>query len=497
MVSLSVKPQRLQMLQTKKALLGAVDSSWSQNWLKSTIIKEGSFTSTSALAEAIKATALAGPTPITEPEMVVVLPHSLYTLARIEIPSDTPQSSYQSYLKGQFHAKFPQTDGYILEHFVKQFEKQTFGFIFGFPKESIRMLEEALITLEYKLTAIVPEHLVYYVLFERALRVDKQENILYVSYEHEIVEGFLFDTFGPIADVAPWRVDEVKPTELESVLERKVHDYALKGIKLNRLVLAGADTEKIRQDTFTKNVGVWMNPLKRIVPNFYREYLDMIQGKTEGATLFPVLALSDVFGAFVCDKDGKVFHTRAKSHQKKTLFTQPITHSQQPITMATTRESRGFRIPKELILFIVIFAVTFGLFFVIAKGRGGGVTLPFVAGPTQTPTPEPTVAPPTPTPTVEVDRKTVKVRVLNGTGVAGQANGVKSILESKGYIGVTTGNADTYNYTQSVVQTKKEKAFLEGVILEDIKASIASAQTSELEASDSADVVIIIGKDVK
>ena len=481
-------------------MLGSMESVWAEKRSSKKLIDKGSFTTVELLASTIKEVMSCAVKPINDTEVTFVLHHSMYVLFRVEIPLETDKTAYHVFLKEQFIAKYPQNlDEFNLEMFVKEFENKKYGFVYAFPKKELTTIAHALDLLDLKLVAIVPEHLAYYTLFERALRLDKHEHILYAQYENETLEGYYFDTFGPLAEVPPWTLEDVKWVDLEATLNRKTNEYATKVAKLNRLVISGKDSDKIRQDTFTKNVGVWTNPLKRIIPNFYQEYITLIQGKVETDTIFPVLSYSDVFGCFICIQDSKTFpYSKSGSRQKTAVFQQPITHLSNDIPMTTTKETRGFRFPKEIVLFIVIFLVTFGIFYFVANGKGeGGKSFLAFGSPTETPTPSPTVEPPSPTPTVEVKRDIVKVKVLNGTGVAGQANGMKTLLQEKGYVGVLTGNASKYDYTQTEVQIKKEQSFLEATILSDIKDIASSPKISELDSTDSSDVVIIIGKDVK
>lgn len=479
-------------------MLGSADSMWAEKAVSTQLIKNGVVDSPGALSNALKETILESKTQITDSEVTLVLHHSLYKLTRTEIPLDVDKTAYHVYLKEQFHTQHPHHEEYVLEMLVKEFENRKYGFVYGFSKGQLEHIQQALDLLDLKLVALVPEHLAFYTTFERALRMDKHEYILYVVYENGSLDGFSFDTYGPLSEASPWHADKVTREELESFLSRKVAEYNAKVAKLNRLVITGSNSDAIRQDTFTKNVGAWTNPLKRIIPHFYQDYIDQIQGKSDNGKIFPALMYTDVFGAYICVKEGKTFPLHNLGEVKSKLsLAQSITHSFSKPPMTTTRESKGIRLPKELILFVVIFLVTFGLFYFIANSKNGGISLPIMASPTETPTPSPTEVPPTPTPTIEVDRATVKVQVLNGTGVAGQASSIRTILEKAGYEGITTGNAERYDYEQSEVQIRKEKAYLEAVILADITESISSPTVTELDETETVDVVIIIGKDVK
>lgn len=64
---------------------------------------------------------------------------------------------------------------------------------------------------------------------------------------------------------------------------------------------------------------------------------------------------------------------------------------------------------------------------------------------------------PTPTVAMEVKRSELKVKVLNGSGVKGEAAKAKALLEGLGYKDVVTGNADRDDYEQTEVTAAKDE----------------------------------------
>lgn len=497
MISLSIKPQRIQGLQIKKGVLGASDSFWSEKVFEKRFIEDGKFVSVEQLTSALKETLSVNGRLFKDTDVTLVLDATVYTLFRTDIPLETDKTAYHVFLKEQFLSQHKiDAQDYVLEMFVREFENKKIGFVYALPRAQLDTVAQALALLDFKLVNVVPEHLAYFTTFERTLRLDKQEYILYVTYEGKDVSGLVYDTYGPLTEIEPWTKKNVPLDGLEAFLHQKAHEASSKVAKLNRMVISGTDSDKIRQDTFTKNVGVWTNPLKRIIPNFYKEYVTMIQGKNEGTMLFPVLTYSGVFGAFVSSQENKAFpYVKMGTKQKAVSYEKPVTYSPNA-PMNTNETIRKFRFPKEILLFVVIFAVTFGVFYLIANGRSGNeLTLPFAAGPTETPTPEPTEPPPTPTPTIEVQKDTVSIQVLNGTGVPGQANGVKTLLSEKGYTTVTTENALNFGYVQSEIQINPEKAYLKDVILADVSDLLTDPKVTDLPAEETVDVIIIIGSD--
>ena len=108
--------------------------------------------------------------------------------------------------------------------------------------------------------------------------------------------------------------------------------------------------------------------------------------------------------------------------------------------------------------------------------------------------PTPTKTQPTAVASEEAKLDKYPIKVLNGSGIAGEASQLQEILVEGGFDVSETGNAENYDYTDTVIQAKKsiEKTFLEKVNTL-IGKSYSLGKTEELSASDSSDVVVIVG----
>ena len=114
-----------------------------------------------------------------------------------------------------------------------------------------------------------------------------------------------------------------------------------------------------------------------------------------------------------------------------------------------------------------------------------------------TPTPEASIEPtiaPTASPSAKLDLTKFPINVQNGSGVVGTAGTAKSLLTKAGFKVGATGNADNYNYTDTIIKAKasvgadfvsKLTTTLSGIY------SVAKAQTLPDTSKD--DVVVIIG----
>lgn len=108
-----------------------------------------------------------------------------------------------------------------------------------------------------------------------------------------------------------------------------------------------------------------------------------------------------------------------------------------------------------------------------------------------TPTPEPTV-----TPTPEPIPDTYTLHILNGSGRAGAAGEVNQVVVDAGFTVATTGNADTYTYTETIIRYKESYASL-AKELQTVLADLYPNATLEALPVDDAsayDVAIIQGE---
>lgn len=114
------------------------------------------------------------------------------------------------------------------------------------------------------------------------------------------------------------------------------------------------------------------------------------------------------------------------------------------------------------------------------------------------PTPVPFVEPviqatASPSSVPELDRSVIKLQVLNGSGISGEANSAKIFLESLGYKNVAIGNAPK-TYTETTISFKDDmKEKLEAVGGDISKKYEVSEKTETLIASSKFDFVIYLG----
>lgn len=158
------------------------------------------------------------------------------------------------------------------------------------------------------------------------------------------------------------------------------------------------------------------------------------------------------------------------------------------------RAKQGTRYPYILVTVVLILALIGGGYFLYQNFlKNGG----------ETDNPKGTVVPveegqssptPTPTPEVELDRAELKVQVLNGSGTPGMAGKAQEHLEGLGYQDIDTGNADDYDYKETVIAIKPSKEKYLGLITKDLAEEYTVAsETEELDEDSDFDVVITVG----
>lgn len=109
--------------------------------------------------------------------------------------------------------------------------------------------------------------------------------------------------------------------------------------------------------------------------------------------------------------------------------------------------------------------------------------------------PSVTVSQVSPSPTIsEIDYSSYEIRVLNGSGIAGEAARAQGLLQEEKFEVLSVDNADNPGYQNTTIQAKKT---VSGQYLEKLKSFLEKSyvldNTKELADSEESDVVIIIG----
>jgi hypothetical protein len=160
-------------------------------------------------------------------------------------------------------------------------------------------------------------------------------------------------------------------------------------------------------------------------------------------------------------------------------------------TFLSQKKPHNSSLIKTLLLGAGIAAVVF-VIGIVGLSLFTSKSIPFFPKPTPTPTQTPTPSP-TPTPSL-LNKSDIKVQVLNGTGIAGQAGLVKTQLTSLGYSSITTGNASSQsNTTTLVVFDNRVSKSDQTDIITSLQKLFSKVTPSSTTTSASSDIVITTG----
>ncbi len=97
-----------------------------------------------------------------------------------------------------------------------------------------------------------------------------------------------------------------------------------------------------------------------------------------------------------------------------------------------------------------------------------------------------------PEPTKAIDLSKYSIKILNGSGVAGEAGRQKTNLETEGFTVSSAGNADNSDYKSTIIKAKEkvDKAFLDK--LKSVLGSTFTLGEIETLSDDTATPVVII-----
>lgn len=469
---------QIKLLFLKKSLLGQYEMSFFSKTHETDLLSKGAVNNVDVVASAIKE-AITTINAAQEKQVTLILPQESFSFLKADAPKDIAPLALRSFIEDKVKALVGDAiENSFSDYFEKVASSQKQINLFSIREDILGKYAEVLQLVGLKLVSLIPESLAYFKLFEKTLREAKKETIFYVSYESDRVSGYVFDSGGLVSQ-EKWIASIKKDMKLQDALKEKTKEMEEKGIKLQRIILSGEQSEKIRQDTFTKEVGVWTNPLKRIIPDFYQEYVKLLVPPQDKP--FPILVFDACFGAFIFSQENKDFDILKKPLRKKSGVS--LSFPKLPVSV------------KDFLVFIVSALATFGIIFAFSRSNMKQTLSNLIPKPKATPTP--TKTPPTPTTAPEVKKEELKIKVLNGSGTAGKASEVKEVLQEAGYQEIVTDNADNFEYKKTVIRVKKSLAAAADVLKKDLEDSVTSPKIERLDEDETSDVVIIVGSDFK
>ena len=305
MVYLYLDKNTIKLLYLKKTILGQQETLYHQKTYESDLIDKGKIINVDLLASAIKEVVTSSNKPVADNQISLILPQEFFSFFRTTVPADIATSALNSFISDKARSILPVDNTDLSsDYFVQESEQEKVVTYFGVKQETVDSIKQALTLIDFKVVSIIPDTMAYFKLFEKTLRKEKKETILYAELGENVLSGYLFDSCGLIDD-KKISIKYSEEDKISDILKTKIDEITAENKKVNRIIISGEKSDTIRQDTFTKSVGVWTNPLKRIVPTFYESYLKMLIPK-DGVT-FPILTYDVCFGAFILSEENKNF----------------------------------------------------------------------------------------------------------------------------------------------------------------------------------------------
>ncbi len=469
---LYISQNKIKLLSYKKDLFKQIEIDYFSKTHTTNLLEENKIYNLDILASAIKeATSSVFKEKKASNDIIYILPSPPFLTIRVTLPLDIHEQAIQSFINQKMLSLYPYKD---LEFFftLHQSQDKRIAVIYALEKDTFEKLIEITKILELNFKGILPESLALYNLFKDTLSKTKKEHIWYLRAEKEeesiTAEGYFYDNVGPLEN----KKIELKAKtmeELETLIKKTGEDA--KDIKFNRLILSGNVSLDVRQDILTKKVGIWINPLPKIVERFYLEKIKKI-----------------------INQDPKIFLKYDAQFAALTNPQMPLLNKSKIKYSKVSPKKQRVEFPFKKLLLPFIASLIFAFTAVIGIKSIKTINLPnfktLVKKPTPTPTPTPTN---TPTPTPTVKREEIKIKILNGSGIKGQAAKLASILKEKGYKEIVVGNADSFDYEKTEIRIKNNA--VKQILLNDLKEYVENPKIEPSSEKLLEDVTLIIGKD--
>ncbi|HLL60665.1 MAG TPA: hypothetical protein VK338_03025, partial [Candidatus Nitrosocosmicus sp.] len=349
MIYLSIDQNNIKLLALTKAILGQFSASFFQRKHETELLERGQVKNIDLLASAIKeALTLSSPKELRDKDLTLVLPQESFEFRRIDVPFDISETAILPFVKDKIRAEIAfDLDIALFDYVLMKQGTESKVLFFAMSQENFSTYNEVCKLLGLSIRSIIPDTFAYFKLFEKTLKKDKKENILYVNYEDDNSFGYAYDSLGLLN---PIRYEFNDP--IEASVKSQVELLESPSLKLNRIILSGPKSDTVRQDFFTKDVGVWTNPLKKIISNFYSEYLKLLVLPPQ--TTFSYMDYAVTLGAFIFSRENEnfnLFKMNNKSIKKN------VTNN--------NRSGRSFKFfsMRDILIFIIAFILSFALIY--------------------------------------------------------------------------------------------------------------------------------------
>jgi len=518
MFNIDISDSSIEALKLKKGLLGKFSvSSFGRVELEEGIVRNTEILDPQKLAEKLGGL-------VKGQKINFTLPDLRTFTCRILLPLDISRSAIESFLKDKAAEVIP----YDFEDLVYDFKvvnETEKGREILFIAVSKKILIDCLKTFaicKFSPLVAVPESLAAFEIFKET--IVKNEIVLYVDIGGKTSTLSFFDKFGPFLTLNKAVETKVLEKEIKKASSFLKEKYSK---EVKRVVIGGGGSLEVDGDSFSKEIGIWTTKADKILSDKLAKIdLNFNADKTSPVLFLNVLGLSllsqrkdelnlvkDIKTLLlelekeeskeknVEDKEkGKKEETeegeeREDEGKEKQVEEGEVDGKEGQEESGEKSHSNFFQIllkfKRVLVIIIVALLTFFGIYFLVKK--------PFVKkAEEQTPVISPTIQPATPTatPSAKLERKDFKIKVLNGSGIAGKAGEAASSLEELGYEVTATGNADSFDYEETVIKIKEEKKDFLSLLTNDLETFYTvSSEENVLVEDEEADAVVIVGKE--
>ena len=529
MFSIDISDASIEALKLKKNLFGKKSvSSIGRIELEEGIIKNGEVLDPQKLAEKIGGLVKKGKINFTLPDL------RIFT-HRLVLPSDVARSAVNSFLREKVVEVIPfEFDDLIYDFkIVNETEEGKEILFIGLSKEILAGYLKTFEILKLIPFVAVPESLAAFETFKNT--VVKDEIVLYIDVGSKTSAFSFFDRFGAFLTLnkpVETRLLKQEIKKAGAFLKEK-HDKEIK-----RIILGGGGSLEIDGESFSKEIGTWTTKVDKIL----EDRLSKASLNFKSEKLSPVLFLN-VLGLSLLaqkkeelnllretknllveikekkeeeekkkkegadkgkegggeegreekegkEKEGEDEGKKGGNKEEEAKESQEETKKESGISKFLGRVLKF----KRFLIIIFVALLTFSIIYFFIKKpltkKPGEQTI------TVSPTVEPVGATATPTSTIEVERKDLKIKVLNGSGIAGRAGEAADTLEELGYQVMVTGNADSFDYGETMIKIKEEKKNFLSLLTNDLETVYTvSSEESLLAEEEEVDAVVIVGKE--
>ncbi|OGH11266.1 MAG: hypothetical protein A2857_06600 [Candidatus Levybacteria bacterium RIFCSPHIGHO2_01_FULL_36_15] len=381
---------------------------------------------------------------------------------------------------------------------MKQTGLQSSCIIFiAITREKLSLYQKAFKTINITPELIVPESLVNFEVFKNDDPADQV--ILYLEVNEKILKFAFFDKYGPLLTL----FEVLNPLTMEEIIKKSILFFKDKyGKNVDKIILGGdkvtiTDSDKLgkivnvpiiksnqvfekkvqelginfnnqQQMLFIKALGVNLLLLQKEIPNLAKKSVLTFSDKSKGETAVPDMLLKN-----------NIADEKRKDLAKETYSSE-------------NKKPENKRLIFLIFIFIISLILTSSAIaskFLVKQNTG---TVPKIKAKSKVKSPSKKIIPSSTPPSLE--KQSVKIEVLNGSGKAGSATVLSDYLKNKGYENIKTANAEDFSYKGITLQIKEDKKnYLESLI-NDLKDQYQISTASAFIDKDSDfDVILIVG----